>query len=136
MKSLYRIVQWTWGFPQTLCGFFKYLKLKKCKHEEFHGAIVTRWPQRGGISLGMYTFIEESDQRYDEIIHHEYGHTIQSLILGPLYLIVIGLPSFIWCNLPYFRKLRCDKHIDYSKLYCEKWADRIGMKVKENEQAE
>lgn len=30
------------------------------------------------------------------LLVHEYGHTIQSMILGPLYLIVIGIPSTLW----------------------------------------
>ena len=129
-KTLYRIIQWTWGFPQTLCGFFKYLKLRKLPHEEFNGAIITKWNHKGGISLGMFIFFEDNKERYDELKHHEYGHTIQSLILGPLYLLVIGLPSYIWCNLPYFRKYRRNKKISYSNLYCEKWADRIGKRIK------
>ena len=29
---------------------------------------------------------------------HEYGHTWQCLLLGPLYWLVVALPSAIWCN--------------------------------------
>mgnify|MGYP007099320789 FL=1 len=36
---------------------------------------------------------------YDlKLIQHEYGHTVQSLILEPIWLFVIGLPSLIWCG--------------------------------------
>ena len=34
----------------------------------------------------------ESDNSF---IHHEYGHTLQSAVLGPFYLPVIGVPSFL-----------------------------------------
>ena len=37
------------------------------------------------------------------LLVHEYGHTIQSLIFGPLYLIVMGIPSTLWGFLPYFQ---------------------------------
>lgn len=130
-KYLYRIIQWTWGFPQTLCGFLKYLGLRSCPHEEFNGAIITKWNHKGGISLGMFIFFEDDKNRYEEFKYHEYGHTIQSLILGPFYLLVVGLPSYIWCNLPYFRNYRKYKKISYSNLYCEKWADKIGERIKD-----
>ena len=29
---------------------------------------------------------------------HEYGHTVQSMILGPFYLLAVGLPSIIWAR--------------------------------------
>lgn len=130
---LYRLLQWTWGFPQTLCGFIKYLKLKNYSHEEYNGAIITRWPRNGGISLGMYIFVEESNHRYNQVKHHEYGHTIQSLILGPLYLFVVGVPSYIWCNLKYFRNYRSKNNVDYSELFCEKWADKLGAYIEKKE---
>lgn len=44
-----------------------------------------------GISLGNYIIMNTDDKK--EGLHHEYGHHIQSLILGPIYLIIIGLPS-------------------------------------------
>ena len=30
---------------------------------------------------------------------HEYGHSVQSRRLGPLYLAVIGIPSLVFCYL-------------------------------------
>ena len=123
---LYRLIQCTWGLPQTLAGFILFIKYRKTKHISFKGSIVTYWPKKGGISLGMFTFVEDRLGRQVEVQNHEYGHTIQSLILGPLYLIVVGIPSFIWCNLPYFRKKRQLKHISYNSFFVEKNADWIG----------
>lgn len=48
------------------------------------------------MSLGLFIFMFGG--RYigdEETLKHEYGHSIQSKILGPLYLIVIGLPSLM-----------------------------------------
>ena len=55
---------------------------------------------------------------------HEKGHRIQSKILGPFYLIVIGLPSLIWATL--HSSVRRLGTIDYFSFYTEKWADRLG----------
>ncbi|MBQ3140602.1 MAG: hypothetical protein IJC25_01405 [Clostridia bacterium] len=124
MKTVYRIIQVTWGFLQTLIGLMVYCKNRKCRHFIHKGAIYTEWPQRGGISLGLFVFVQPDADEY--LIAHEYGHTLQSLMLGPLYLPLIGLPSLIWSRLPYFRKMRKEKQISYYSLYCEKWANRLG----------
>ena len=60
---------------------------------------------------------------------HEYGHTVQSLILGPLYLIVIGMPSTLWGFLPNLHKKRKDEQISYFSFFTEGWANRLGEKV-------
>ena len=128
---LYRLVQCIWGFPQTLVGFIIYLKYKHSPHSFYKGSIITYWHRGGGVSLGMFIFVENSIGRKDEITKHEYGHTIQSLILGPFYLIVVGIPSFIWCNLPYFRNKRLKEKIPYNSFIIEKCADWLGGNLKE-----
>ena len=57
---------------------------------------------------------------------HEYGHTIQSLVWGPLYLITVGLPSVLWATLPPMKKLRKEKKISYFSVYPENQANRLG----------
>ena len=75
-----------------------------------------------------------SPQEEHDLLIHEYGHTVQSLILGPVWSIVIGLPSMLWCNLPVFQRLRRKKGVPYSRLYCEGWANRLGQKVLKEKQ--
>ena len=57
--------------------------------------------------MGLFIFIKDREDvnpwTYNTRIH-EYGHTWQCLLLGPLYYIVIALPSVIWCN--FFAKYR------------------------------
>ena len=62
-------------------------------------------------------------------MEHEYGHTIQSLILGPLYLIIIGIPSTLWGFLPCFNIKRRSKSISYFSFFTEKWANFFGEQV-------
>lgn len=87
-------------------------------------------PKAGGwgFSVGGFTFTSEGAT---SVQPHEYGHTIQSLILGPLYLFVILIPSMIWfwC----FDEWRAKKDIPYSWFYPEKWADYLGAKYPETE---
>lgn len=132
--ALYCLVQCTWGLLQTVLGFLLFLRHIRGPHRIYRGAVVTGWPGRGGISLGLYVFVPDSLWREDgdakrdtRILMHEYGHTIQSLILGPLYLLTIGLPSFLWCNLPAMRRRRKEQGISYYAFYTERWADALGL---------
>lgn len=129
-KHLYRFIQLTWGFPQTFLGFILYLINFNRKHEEYNGCILTYWRHKGGISLGLFIFIEDNEKRYLELRNHEYGHTIQSLLLGPMYLLVVGLPSLIWCFLIFNKKAQRNKNISYLDLYCEAWAEKLGNKFR------
>jgi len=117
---LFRLWQWTWGFPQTLLGFVIYLFHRDAPHRTYHSCIVTRWKQRG------------SERSYDgdpQVQVHEFGHAVQSAILGPLFLPVMGIPSFLWCNLKPCRKLRREKGVSYYSLYTESTANYLGSLV-------
>ncbi|MBO5785850.1 MAG: hypothetical protein J6R45_00850 [Clostridia bacterium] len=124
MVVIYWLLQLSWGLLQSLIGFVLFLINVRRKHYFYKGAIITEWAQGGGISLGLFVFVEQSPREF--LVKHEYGHTLQSLMLGPLYIAVIGIPSFIWANLPYFRKKRKAEGISYYSLYCEKWANALG----------
>lgn len=119
-------IHWTWGFAQTMGGLILYLLFFKSTHRYYRGVVLTEWPLRGGISLGMFIFAPS--QRAD-IAVHEYGHTFQALLLGPLYLAIIGIPSISWACIPIFDKLREKRNVPYTWLYCEKWASYWGEKV-------
>lgn len=127
-RFLFYFVQFTWGLTVNLIGGIGYLLLsKKCRQERFQNAFITYVPGNwGGVSLGLFIFMaegrEEGWTRNTKI--HEYGHTIQCLLLGPLYWIVVALPSVIWCNC--FDGYRKKNNVSYYKLYCESWANKWG----------
>ena len=131
MKTfLFRIWQWTWGFPQTLVGLILYCIHRKQPHFTYHGCVVTRWNVRGSLGVGMFLFVNENSfQTKPQVLIHEYGHAVQSAILGPLFLPVMGIPSFLWCNLKPCRKLRTEKGVSYYKLYTESTANYLGSLV-------
>lgn len=142
-QILFNIFLWTWCFPQQLLGFIlsrkKGVKLEFYKYNKnlLRVCKVYVYPSKNGsVSLGNYLLIQkelftekefitgEELDRLFETINHEYGHFKQSLILGWLYLLVIGLPSLIWCNC--FDLYRFKNDIDYYSFWTEKWANKLG----------
>lgn len=128
MKKIFFVVfQCTWGLTQTLLGAIIFLIHIRYPHKMYRGCIDTKWNSSGGMSLGLFIFTPgEEDRRTEQVRIHEYGHCIQSLLLGPLYLPVIGIISYTWANLSYFKNMRRDKKIPYTACFVEKWASRLG----------
>lgn len=131
-RFLYVLWQWTWGLPQNLVGlcFFLYYRAKGCRSFSYQGASVTIWTKTAGsMSMGRYLFLEPSWTPKDhDLLAHEYGHTIQSLFFGPLYLLGVGLPSVLWAGLPRFQRMRREKKLSYYSVYPEKGATKFGKR--------
>ena len=130
MKTfLFRLWQWTWGLPQTLIGFVLWCIHRKKPRFVYRGCVVTRWNVRGSLGVGMFLFVnEEHYQKDPQVLIHEFGHAVQSVILGPLFLPVMGIPSFLWCNLLPCKKLRKEKGISYYRFYPECSANWLGKR--------
>ena len=64
----------------------------------------------GGMSLGPVVLGGHGFTDWK----HEFGHTWQSRVLGPLYLIVVGLISFVWA---------IANPATQGNFFAEKWAD-------------
>ena len=117
-----------WGLPQMLLGLVLFLWEKTPETRIYRNAVVTVWDRKGSLSLGQFIFLEQDSP--DFIVKHEYGHTIQSLILGPFYLPVIGIPSFLWANIRILGRKWRSRRKSYFDFYTEKWANRLGGVVK------
>ena len=135
---LYMLAQCTWGILQTLSGFVVFLICIRDKHYFYPDAVVTEWKHGSSVSLGLFIFVSANpyyrgiptkEETASRLLVHEYGHTIQSLILGPLYLIVTGLPSIVWASVPGLRKMRRKKQMSYFAFYTERWANHLGEKI-------
>ena len=138
---LYTLLQCTWGVLQTAIGSVVFLIHHRAPHRMFHGAIVTVWRHRSSVSLGMFIFITDDPYFYNKLkdnytksdlsarlLVHEYGHTIQSLILGPLYLLVMGIPSTLWGFLPSCANKR-RRGVSYFSFFTEAWANALGERA-------
>jgi len=129
MKWYQWILAFTWELPQTLCALLCRLFIKCNKIGSVIGNrlcythnndFLTAW------SLGEFLFFKEWYTRqynWEQTYKHEYGHSRQSRILGPLYLILIALPSVIW-NLLSRISTWCAKN--YYNTPWEAWADKLG----------
>jgi hypothetical protein len=114
-----KILLYLWSLPQNLLGLLL-RAIYKGNDSQYEDALVRRSVKMGGgISLGRYIIINRYASR--KTIMHEYGHCRQSKRLGPLYLLVIGLPSIL-------HAWRYDKKTgkSYYDYWTERWADRLG----------
>ena len=130
MKYIKNLILFIWQLPQHIVAliYFGYLVMM-CKDlgidSRYKQAIVIPCIMRGAVTLGNYVFAGLNSE-YKKTIKHELGHTIQSKILGPLYLIVIGIPSITYCGLRrLFPSLRKKNYYDF---YTEKWANNLSEK--------
>ena len=130
MKLFIKIfLQWTWGILQNIAGLAVFLVNAGRPHRIYRGNVVTDWKSEdASMGLGMFIFMGRTDSGDEEILAHEYGHTVQSMILGPFYLPVIGLPSLVWANFKPLIKRRRSENISYYSFYPERWANKIAMK--------
>ena len=124
-KVIFITLQCTWGVCQTIVGAIVFLIFIKEKHCLFKGSIATKWSLDSGVSLGLFIFTDKDGN----LLEHEYSHTVQSLLLGPLYLPIIVLPSLLWAGLPPLRRLRKRKKIHYNSFFTEKWAEHIRSEI-------
>ena len=130
MKYIKNLILFIWQLPQHIVAiiYFGYLVMM-CKDlgidSRYKQAIVIPCVMRGAVTLGNYVFVGLNSE-YRKTVKHELGHTIQSKILGPLYLIVIGIPSITYCGLrrlfPSLRKK------NYYNFYTERTANNLSEK--------
>lgn len=131
MKNIGRIVSdWVWQLPQNLLGvLWKGIKkdsiITEISNDDIRLVDAKAYLIKAGgsVTLGKYVFISQTYRDQGMTIKHECGHVKQSKMLGPLYLIVIGIPSILhaWLN----DYIGCDKESGYSHFYTEKWADKL-----------
>ncbi len=82
--------------------------------------IVTRAPI--GVSLGQYIFLHPSLVT-ENILRHEYGHTLQGYRRGPFYLLLEGATSFIQATISLVVPAYAD---DYFNRWPENEANELG----------
>lgn len=116
---LKRSVSFLWQLPQNLLALaIMLLFLKRperlCKLKD----LKDRWT---AVSLGW--FILYMGEITPNGIKHEQGHQKQSLYLGWLYLVVVGIPSFF---LAIYKTIFKKSDTWYHSHYPENWADRLG----------
>lgn len=112
-----------WQLPQNLVALLVMPFLGKLTFVDYRhycvGFAGTRFPKNAdGVSLGSFAFFHPDAVGNEFTIRHEMdGHSMDSKIFGPLYLLVIGLPSVL-------HLLFLKKGVDYYKFYTERRANK------------
>lgn len=135
-RILYHVLQWTWGIVQNIAGLALDIALGRGRRSRFYGARVIEYPRdtflgpsTGCFTLGRFVFMNEglSGEERERLLVHEYGHTVQSILYGPLYLAVVGIPSVLRFRRFYTKKGRKEsKGTLYSSGFPENQANRLG----------
>lgn len=129
INYVWSLILWIWQLPQNIVGLlYRYVATISNNVSDSKEYKVYFKVSRGSVSLGKYIFVYTNTSNLSRTIQHEVGHYRQSCILGPFYLVVIGIPSITWATLhsyiPYFKKY------NYYSFYTEKWANKLaGLKI-------
>ena len=112
-----KILIYLWTLPQSVLGWLLSLF---CRKSTLHGKRVYLWRFSCGLSLADYIFVNKDASVFT--VAHEYGHRRQSLYLGWLYLLIIGIPSITWASLYtlFWERKKC-----YYDFYTERWANNL-----------
>ena len=89
------LLMWLWQFPQNMLALCIEGILCEAAYREgiVGGNTMIYNDVLPTMSLGNYIFVDTMSSQ--KSIQHEFGHSKQSNILGPLYLIVIVIPSLL-----------------------------------------
>lgn len=139
MKKILDIILYIWQLPQNLLGELLVLFYLPQETYDFRPYEITLSPlvllhystrMLAGISLGRHIIMSSIYKDYNGRAEcHEYGHCRQSIYLGPLYLLVIGLPSLlgnIFDRMAHRDWPSAKRAEWYYNQPWEKWADRLG----------
>ena len=118
-------IKWLWQFPQNmlaLCieGVLCEAAYRKGKADG--NTIIMNIALPSAMSLGDYLFVNPMSSQ--KSIQHECGHSKQSDILGPLYLMVIGIPSLLH-NMAHYLCSKIGIKWNYYSFYTESWANKL-----------
>lgn len=121
LHTLVHIFLYIWQLPQNFAGLIYRIVLKGEKRslKQRNTAFYVAPTMNGGVSLGNYIFLSEKSGLKEPVYDHEFGHCIQSRILGPLYLPTVGLCSGLHC-------LFHNSANNYYDFWTEKWANKLG----------
>lgn len=116
-RWLYEVLIYTWGGIMSLiglvaAGIMRVFGGSKAKRFAggwtFYQEVGECW---GGVSLGG-NFFKDKNCTGEETCEHEFGHTFQNALLGPLAIVLAFVPSFV-------------------RYWYQTWADKKGKPLKD-----
>lgn len=138
-KVLYWIGQLTWGIVMSLIGLITalicILFLKGKVHKNGYTIIIEVGGNWGGINLGCislcggYTTVCPDENWFQHTRRHEFGHSLQNLIFGPLFPFIVAIPSAIRYHYQNYRNKKGLPNKEYDAIWFEGQATRWGTKA-------
>lgn len=126
-KILYYTLSCTWGVIMTLIGaivtlFLFCIGYKVHRHGGcFYTEIGESW---GGLELGLFFLCNKGASKH--IKDHEFGHSLQNCIWGPLFPFVIAIPSAIRYWLIEWKIIHVKNYDDiWFEGQATKWGEQI-----------
>jgi hypothetical protein len=124
-----------WEAPQSLLGALNLAAQRLAGNVERVERRQGRWLVKlrgaGAVSLGYVVFWSTHDTAFVRVNpdndRHEWGHALQSRLLGPAYLLVVGVPSSLRAAYATAQWVVTRSPWDgYYDGFPESWADRLG----------
>lgn len=129
-----KVLLYIWQLPQNLLGLLVILFTRARYNNISYKRDECFWLSHKydfGVCLGEYIIIGANYNRMIKVetFNHEKGHKKQSKMLGPLYLLLIGLPSItgnIYDRIAHRNWSYLARTEWYYKQPWEAWADKLG----------
>jgi hypothetical protein len=134
-RYLYYFLNFTWGLLTTTLGYLLLLILLPFgKVRNFNGTLYLEFKgyRPWGFSVGTVFFVGKQEHHnqfeFSTIIRHEYGHTVQNAMFGPLMIFLVILPSFIryWYR-RFLYSIKKHPKQTYDAVWFEGTATQIGI---------
>lgn len=142
-KVLFGILYWilsvTWGILMTVPGFlivlFCMIFLKGTPHRNGYSFIVEVGGNWGGLELGAFAICGRyatedgpcySPEWFEHTRRHEFGHSLQNVVLGPFAIFLSFIPSCIHYHRFNARQRAGVEDEDYEKPWYENTATKYG----------
>lgn len=130
-KALAAAAYWalslTWGIIASLIGAFAALGALclKGKPEANGPSFIVRigkgW---GGVSMGPFALCSEDASEHTR--RHEFGHSLQNALMGPLWPFLVGIPSAVRYWIFAYRRKRGKPNPEYDSAWFEGTATEWG----------
>ncbi len=126
----YWILSLTWGGLMTWIGLIGMFVCVCCGGKikrNGYGFIVVIGHNWGGVNFGLVSFINKYNRigYFEDTRRHEFGHSLQNIVFGPLHIFIVALPSAIRCWI-YRHVAKVRERVDYYDIWFERTATEYG----------
>lgn len=130
-KVLYYILACTWGVLMTFLGALitaiLYIFVQDSRPTTYYWVyyMMVGPDYWGGLEMGLM-FIRDKKSSENHINPHEWGHTFQNCIFGPLFPFLVAIPSATRYWIQEFRSRKGKTNPDYDSIWFEDSATQCG----------